>query len=728
MYYFLFKLRFLIRYNLNMNKSIQSVARQLKIKEDKVNVVLDLIKDGATVPFIARYRKSLTGNLDEEVIEKINTLYQYDVELSKRKETIIKLMSESGLLTPELQKQIEEATKKNELETIYEPFKIGKKTKASEAIALGLEPLAKKIFNETDPNFNPYAEAAKYINDKVKDVDFAIEQAKLIIAQIISTDLSARKYIKENLYKFASIKTKVKRGGKEKDDGQKFTNYYESSEKVSKIPNHRIMAIWRAEDLKIINVSLDYQDSKMLYDLTEKYFKIKTTGKIIRESLIDALKRLMFPSIEREIRKELFEKANDASIELFAKNLEEMLLAPAVKGKTIIAIDPAFVSGCKVAVLSPNGDVLKIDLIMPTPPRKDIVGSSKTINKLIDEYKVDIIVIGNGTASRETEAFVATVVKERSDDIKFAVVSEVGASVYSASKGAIKEFPNLSVEQRSAITIGRRFQDPLNELVKVDPKAIGVGQYQHDVNQKQLAESLTFKTEKVVNAVGVNANSATEEILTYVSGLTKTTAKNFVEYRREHGNFNNRKDVKKVKGLGPKAFEQSIGFIRIHTSDEFLDKTNIHPESYKLAKKLIKEYKIDVLNIDKKVLNSIDVKKVAIDFDTNEYDIQLIIDSLASPSKDIRSDKDGLILKSDILSFNDLEEGMIMEGTVQNITDFGAFIYIGIKEAALIHISNLSDKFVKHPSDIVSTGQRVDLEILVIDKERKRIQGKLISD
>lgn len=710
-----------------MNKSINNVANKLNIKSEQVNIVLDMIKEGSTVPFIARYRKSLTGGLDEEQIEKINDIYIYDVNLNKRKDAIIKLMDEAGVLTEEIKGKIVSADRKSEVEAIYEPFKIGKKTKATEAIALGLEPLAKSIFTAEDQNFNPYNEARKYINDKVKDADFAIEQAQLIIAQYISEDIDARKMIKENIFTHGFIRSKLKRGGEAKDEKGRFRNYYESKEKVSKVPNHRVMALHRAEDLKIINVSLDYITSKIEYDLTNRYFKIRTTGKIIREAMLDSLKRLIFPSIEREIRSDLFNKAEEASIKLFAENLEQMLLAPAVQGKTILAIDPAFVSGCKVAVLGPSGNVLKIDLITPTPPRKDISGSTITINKLIDQYEVDIIVIGNGTASRETEGFIAKLTKERNDTVPFAVVSEVGASVYSASKIAIDEFPDLSVEQRSAITIGRRFQDPLNELVKVDPKAIGVGQYQHDVNQKELSKSLDFKTHKVVNMVGVDANSATKEILSYVAGLSKKTAENFVNYRNEVGEFTNRKEVKKVKGLGAKAFEQSIGFIRIHTSKEFLDKTEIHPESYKLAKAIIKELKIDVDNINKSLITNASAKELADKFDSNEYDVQLILDAIIAPGKDIRSEKEGLILKTDVLEFKDISEGMTLEGTVQNITDFGAFIYIGIKEAVLIHISKLSDKFVSHPSDIVKTGERVTLEVISIDKERKRIQGQLVS-
>lgn len=710
-----------------MNNSIKNVATKLNIKFNQVETVLKLIKEGSTVPFIARYRKEITGGLDEEQIEKINDIYIYDIELNKRKESIKNLLTEVGVLTNEISKSIDMSDTKSKLESIYEPFKIGKKTKATEAIELGLEPLAQSIFTETNPNFNPFKEARKYINEKVKDENFAIEQASLIIAQYISTDLKARHLVKEQIKSFGIAKTKVKRGGELKDEKGIFRNYYESQEKISKIPNHRVLAMNRAENLKIINVTLEYKTSKIEYDLNEIFFKIKTTGKIIREALFDSLTRLIYPSVEREIKSDLFEKAEIAAISLFAENLEQMLLSPAVSEKVILSIDPAFISGCKIAVLSETGQVLQIGVIYPTPPKKDIVGATSIVNDIIDKYDVKIIVIGNGTASRETESFIAGVVKRRKDIIKFAIVSEVGASIYSASKIAIDEFPDLSVEQRSAISIGRRFQDPLNELVKIDAKSIGVGQYQYDVNQKSLSKALDFKTLKVVNAVGVDANTATKEILSYVAGISKKVAENIVNHRKENGLFITRKDIKKVKGLGSKGFEQAIGFMRLHDGKEPLDKTQIHPESYKLAKLIIKDFNINFTSEDKEKISNLNIEELSSKYNSNKYEIELIIESLLSPGKDIRSEKEGLILRSDVLDFKDIKDGMEIEGTVQNITDFGAFIYIGIKEAALIHISNLSEKFVSHPSDIVKTGERVHIEILSIDKERKRIQAKLIS-
>ncbi len=708
-----------------MNNSINFVASKLNVSSSQVKTVLDFIKEGSTVPFIARYRQEATGGLDEKVIEKINDIYVYDTELNKRKEAVLNLLKEKELLTEELKSKIDATTTKSNLEAIYEPFKVGKKTKASAAIELGLEPLALSIMNASD-SFDLSDEVSKYINDKVKDSKFAIEQTEFIIAQLISQDIKTREYVKTAISSKGSLTSSKKK--KAEDPKEKFKQYYAAKELVGKIPNHRVMALARGEDLKILSIGWDIDESKIDFDLGQKYVKSNSTEQIMKNSLADSLKRLIYPSLKRSIRAELFDRAQKDSIKLFAKNLESMLLAPSIKGKTIIAIDPAFVSGCKIAVLNPSGDVLKIDIIKPTPPRRDIEGSTIVLNKLIDKFKANIIVIGNGTASRETEAFVAKVLKNRGDQIPFAIVSEVGASVYSASKIAIEEFPDLSVEQRSAINIGRRFQDPLNELVKVDPKSIGVGQYQHDVNQKELANSLATKVMLVVNQVGVDLNTATKEILSYISGLSAKVANNVVLHRREFGLFENRRQLKKVKGLGPKAYEQAVGFMRIHESKTFYDKTQIHPESYKLANEIVKTLKLDLKAIDKSILDNANAVQLAQQHDSNKYDVQLILDSLKAPGKDIRDSRDGPLLKTDVLDMKDLKEGMELEGTVQNITDFGAFVYIGLKQAALIHISKLSSGFVKHPSDIVSTGEKVTVEILEVDQQRERIQAKLIRN
>ncbi len=708
-----------------MLNSIQQVSADLKIPQDSVKVVLDLLKDGSTVPFIARYRQAQTNGLDEEQIEQINISYQYSIELNKRKEAIIKLLDEKELLTDEIKSSILSSNTKSEIEAIYEPFKEGKATKATKAIELGLEPLAVSIWESKSGEFDPKVEAKKFLTDKVTSISFALEQAELIIAQWMSQDLKARKIVKEKLVSSGFISSKKKRNAE--DEKQRFQQYYDQKELIKKIPDHRVMAVERAEKLKVVKIDIQYNDQELEFKLNEYFFKSESTKQIFANSLKDALKRLIIPSIKREIRKDLFAKAEKSAINLFANNLEQMLLAPSIKDAVVISIDPAFASGCKVAVLAKNGDLLKIELIKPTPPFNQIEQSEKILNALIDQFNATIIVIGNGTASRETELFVANAVKKRSDSIPFAIVSEVGASVYSASKLAIKEFPDLSVEQRSAINIGRRFQDPLNELVKIDPKAIGVGQYQHDVNQKDLSSALEFKVNKVVNAIGVNVNTATTEILSYIAGISQKVAENIIEFRKENGNFINRRQIKKVKGLGPKAYEQAIGFIRIHNSKIFYDKTQIHPESYKLADSIVNELSIDLNDIDKDKLANIDLDGLAQKFGSNSFDIKLIVDSLIDPGKDIRSERDGPLLKTDVLKIEDLKEKMQLEGTVQNITDFGAFIYIGLKEAALVHISKLSDKFVSHPSDIVKTGQNVIIEIIGIEIDRGRIQAKLIN-
>ncbi|MGX9395915.1 Tex-like N-terminal domain-containing protein [Mycoplasma sp. 1573] len=710
-----------------MDLSLSFVAKKLNLKEEQVSGVLNLLSQGATVPFISRYRKSETGGLDEETIGEIDKLYKYNTELNKRKEAIIEILTEKGLLTEEIKQKIKLSETKAEVENIYEPFKVGKKTKATEAIALGLEPLAKIIFSTRNTNFDPKKEAAKYVNEKVKDVDFAIEQASFIISQWMSQDLGVRDYVKRQILWNGLWKTKLKKNAI--DEKEVFKDFYDSEHKINKTANHRILALARAQELKIINVSWVFDEKAIIEQLKNKYCKNPSTSQINLLALEDSLQRLIFPSIEREIESELFDKAQKAAIELFAQNLEQMLLAPAVKDKTILAIDPAYINGCKIAVISKTGAVLKIDIIYPTPPKNDFVGSKATLTKLLRQYNVDIVVIGNGTASRETEEFVAKVINSEKDfsHIFYAIVSEIGASVYSASKTAIEEFPDLSVEQRSAINIGRKFQDPLNELVKIDPKSIGVGQYQHDVNQKELAESLTFKVNKVVNQVGVDANTATKEILTYISGLSAKTAANIVDYRNENGAFKNRKEILKVKGLGTKSYEQAIGFLRIYNSENFYDRTQIHPESYALANQLIKELKIDLNNIDTAKLKQANKEELVNKLNSNKYDIDLILEALINPTKDIRDQKDGFVLRKDVLDIENIEQGQIFEGNVLNITDFGIFVYIGIKQSAFVHVSNLSQKFVKNPRDVVSVGQKVRIKILDVDVKRARISAQIVE-
>lgn len=715
--------------------SINNVAKKLNLSENQVKNTLSLLSEGATVPFISRYRKNITGGLDEDQITKINDLYVYDVELNKRKEAILNILAENKLLNDELKQKIEAADTKQAVENIYEPFKIGKKTKASDAIALGLSPLADEILNNNDDNYNLYYAAKKYISDKLKTEDEVLQQTKFIIAQNISQDPSTREYVKNQLWDYGVIETKLKKNAI--DENETFKQYYNFSERVNKIPNHRILAISRGEDKKILSYDITYNEKKIIYDLNQKYFKSKRTAKCIQECILDALDRLIIPSIIREIKTELFERAEAEAIKVFASNVEQMLLSPATKNKRILAIDPAYVNGCKIAAIDQNGNFLKEGIIYPhNHNQEQWFEAINTINKFIDEYKIDLIVIGNGTASRETESFIDKLLQKRleknsHEKIKFVIVSEVGASVYSASKIAQEEFPQLHVEYRSAIHIGRKFQDPLNELIKIDPKSIGIGQYQHDVNQKELSKQLTEKLNKVVNLVGVDLNTATKVILSYISGLSNTIASNIVNYREENGSFKSREELKKVKGLGPKAYEQSVGFLRIHDSNNFYDKTNIHPESYKLADTIVNKLNIDLNNIDKEKLLSVDKEQLAKELNSDKYSIQLIIESLIAPEKDIRDDKPGFLVSDKVLTIDDITQGQIIKGQIQNVTDFGAFAFIGLKQNVLIHITNMKKKenqFIKHPLDVLNVGDNVNIQIISIDKEHNKIQGKIIWD
>lgn len=715
----------------NVNISIKNVANKLQIKPEQVDATLQLLNNGATIPFISRYRKNITGGLDEEVIAKINDYYVYDIELLKRKEFITNILNEKGLLTEELKNKINDAFTKQEVENIYEPFKIGKKTKASEAIALGLEPFAQEIMTNTDINFDIYKEAKKYISDKLKSVDEVILQTKYIIAQIISQDIDMREYVKNNIYNFGIIETKIKKNAI--DEKQTFLKYYDYKEKIKYIPNHRILAINRGEEKKILSYDLIFNEKPILYFLRNKYFINKRTATIINESLDDSLKRLVYPSIIREIKNDLFTKASSEAIKLFATNLEQMLLAPAVKNKRILSIDPAYVNGCKIAILNEHGDFLEKSIIYPNPPKNQIKESEKIVINLIDKYKINLILIGNGTASRETENFIKNILFEKKSQIQnkieYLVVSEIGASVYSASEIAKEEFPHLNVEERSAINIGRKFQDPLNELIKIDPKSIGIGQYQHDVNQKELIKELYFKIDKVVNIVGVDLNTATKSILSHISGLNEKLADNIIEHRKRNGKFKNREELKNVSGINEKVYEQSIGFLRLFNSNIFYDKTNIHPESYENANKLVEYLNINLFHIDKDILENIKIEKLEKEININQYELKIIIDSLLNPGKDIRDDKKGFILNEKIKTIDDIELGSIVQGQVLNITDFGVFVYIGIKQSVLIHISKMkknSNDFVTHPSSLVSVGDNLSIKIIDIERDRDRIQGEII--
>lgn len=696
--------------------TLEIVAKELKLKVEQINAVLGLIEEGATVAFIARYRKNITGGLDEEQIHQVYLIFKYQEELKERKESILKILSERNLLSKEIEEKINNTTKKADLEAIYEPFKVGKKTKASEAIALGLEPLAHEIFNNTNINYNPYKHALKFVNDKVESVEFAIEQALFIISQWISQDPKVHDFVKEQFVNYSLIQTSKKKNSI--DELKTYENYYDFSQSVKTIQNYKILAINRATKNKIIDLKFKIKFEFLHYNISNMFFKNKRTFTLIRNAADDSLKRLIIPSIEREVFNDLFDRAEKSSIEIFANNLESMLMMPAVKNKRVLAVDPAYVNGCKLAMLNENGDLLETAVIYPNKPLSKIKEASQISAKVIVNFKPDVIVVGNGTASNETCQFMRELVKYLKLNIPVEMVSEVGASVYSASEIAIQEFPDLKVEMRSAINIGRKFQDPLNEIVKIDPKSIGIGQYQHDLNQNELAQALDFKVEKVVNNVGVNLNSATEVILTKISGISKTVAKNIVNYRKENGEFKNRNELKKVKALGAKTFEQAIGFLRIFNSEEFLDQTNIHPESYSLAKKIMKTYKYDQ---DKhNFAQKIDVESLTNEFNSDHYTINLIIDSLLNPGKDIRDNKKGFVNNDNITEFEEIKVGDSFVGRVQNITDFGIFVFIGIKDSVFIHSSKIEN------INSIKIGDDLNLEIINVDNEKRRLSAKLI--
>ncbi|MFV8471105.1 Tex-like N-terminal domain-containing protein [Mycoplasma sp. HF11B] len=704
-------------------QAIKLVAQELNIDTKQVNIVLKMLSEGATVPFISRYRKDKTGGLDEEQIYRIEALFKYKNELLERQSAIIKILKEKDLLTDELEAKILATSVKSDLEALYEPFKVGKVTKASKAIALGLEPLAKRIFENKSPNFDPKIEAKKYLSLEVTSVEFALEQANYIIAQWISQDFEIREKIKADIIKFGSIVTK--QNPKVEDEGLKFKNYYDYTIPVKYIKNHNVLAINRGEKLGILRLSFTYNESFIETIVLKKVDKTRNNKNNIIEAIKDSLKRLVLPSVEREIFSDLFAKAEASSIQIFANSVEKLLLAPAISGHNILAIDPAFVNGCKLAALNENGDVLQIAKIFPNKPQERTTEAAKITLDMINKHNIDIVVIGNGTASRETEAFIANLIKKNNLNIKYAIVSEVGASVYSASKLAIEEFPNLHVEERSAINIGRKFLDPLNELVKIDPKSIGVGQYQHDVNQKELEHYLDFKVQKVVNEVGVDLNTATKHILTFIAGLSPKNAENIVEYRNNKADksFSSRFELKNIKGIGEKTFEQCIGFLRIFSSDNFLDKTIIHPESYALAQSIIRDYNLSP-NDNGIDVSALEVDKLVQQYGSDKYSIELILQALSTPTKKILDSKQGFILKDSITNVEDLQVGSVVSGTVENITDFGVFMYIGIKQSLFIHVSNLKLEAGNSIFDQYYPGMILKAEIIEIDLQRNRVTGK----
>lgn len=695
----------------------------MQIKESQIESVLKLLEEGATIPFIARYRKEATGALDEEQIRVIETEYQYLCNLQKRKEDVIRLIEEKDLLTEELKNQILACEKLTEVEDLYRPFKEKKKTKASEAIKAGLEPLAKKIMSfPTNGNIETLASGYNM------EIEKAIEGAGYIISEWISDNAYYRKWIRTFLEKNGLICSKMKKNAV--DEKKTYDMYYEFQDRIKYIKHYRILALNRGEKEGILSVSLDYEKSEIEEFLKKKIIKNAESfvANIVENAIKDALKRLILPSIEREIRSELSEKADTEAIETFKENLENLLLTKPIKNSTVLGFDPAFRTGCKLAVLNPYGDVLEISTIYPHEPKNEKVKSCEILRNLIQKYNVNVIAIGNGTASRESEFFVSESIKGL--PVKYNIVSEAGASVYSASKLAISEFPDLTVEKRSAISIGRRIQDPLSELVKIDPKSIGVGEYQHDVNQKNLNNALTFTVEKIVNEVGVNINTASTSILKYISGLNKKAIDSIVEFKSQRP-FQNREEIKKLKGISDKIFEQCIGFLRIPDSNNAFDRTKIHPESYHIAEQLLEECKLDLKDMDtdsfKEKLSQIDVKKMIEKINTDEYTLTDIINELKHPGLDRRDELENVLLKSDILEIKDLKEGMELEGTIRNVVSFGAFVDIGLHNDGLIHISKISKEFVSNPKEVVHVGQIVKCYVDKIDIEKEKVNLSLIK-
>lgn len=722
-----------------MKKIIKTIAEELNIKPTQVDATIKLIDEGNTIPFIARYRKEVTGGLSDEILRDLADRLNYLRNLEQRKQEVINSIEEQGKLTDEILQNVAIAKTLAEVEDIYRPYKQKKKTRATVAKAKGLEPLAEIILAQEEKQ-DIFEIAKQYINvDKLSDEDKknkdkvvntaeeAVQGALDIIAESISDDAKYRKEIKRLCYREGLIVTKASN----EEEKTNYEMYYDFNEAIKFIPSHRILAINRGEKEDAIKVKIEKPEEKILNYIERDILKKEETQftGMLKETVLDAFKRLIEPSIEREIRSDLTEKAEEKAIKVFGQNSKQLLLGAPIKGKTVMGFDPAYRTGCKIAVIDETGKVLDYTTVYPTEPQNDVVGAKKELLKLIDKDKIDMIAIGNGTASRESEMFVADMLKDTSRDVSYVIVSEAGASVYSASKLATEEYPDINVSIRGAISIARRLQDPLAELVKIDPKAIGVGQYQHDVNQKRLAESLAGVVEDSVNKVGVDVNTATPSLLSYVSGINSTIAKNIVKYRDENGKLKNRKQLLKVPKLGKVAFEQCAGFLRIMDGDNPLEITAVHPESYEATEKLLKSIgfdKEDLRNKEKitdlrQKLKTIDVSKTATELGIGEMTLTDIIAELAKPGRDPRDEMPKPILRQDVLKLEDLKEGMILTGTVRNVIDFGAFVDIGVKYDGLVHISEMSEKFIKNPSDIVSVGDIVKVRVIKIDMERKKV-------
>ena len=710
---------------MNINEKI---AQELNIKVSQVENTIKLIDDGNTIPFIARYRKEVTGNLSDETLREFDERLKYLRNLESRKEEIIRLIDEQGKLTDELKQSIEKAEILSELEDIYRPYKQKKRTRATIAKEKGLEPLSNIIYLQSDKrDINEIAKEFIDPEKGVETIEDALNGAKDIIAETVADNADYRKKMKKLCNREAVVTIKAAN----EDEKSPYEMYYNFNETLRTLPSHRILAINRGEKENYLKVKVEKPDDKVIGFIENDIIKDKNTqfGKLLEESIEDGYKRLIEPSVDREIRSELFEKAEEKAIKVFGKNAKQLLLQAPIKNITVLGFDPAYRTGCKLAVIDKNGKLLDTATVYPTEPQNDVAGATKVINNFIEKYDINMIAIGNGTASRESEMFISDLISKNEKEIYYAIVSEAGASVYSASKLATEEYPDINVSLRGAISIARRLQDPLAELVKIEPKAIGVGQYQHDVNQKKLTESLTGVVEDAVNSVGVDVNTATPSLLSYVSGINKQVAKNIVEYRDTNGSLKQRKELLKVPKLGKAAFEQCAGFIRIYDGNNPLEITCVHPESYDKAEKLLTKMgysvddlvKNDKLNELRDKLKKVNVKEMAKELDVGELTLQDIINELSKPGRDPREDMPKQILRSDVLKFEDLKENMVLKGTVRNVTDFGAFVDIGVKHDGLVHISQLSNNFVKNPSDVVAVGDIVDVKVIGIDPEKQKV-------
>jgi len=707
------------------DQMLGKIAGELAISYKQVKSVISLLDDGNTVPFIARYRKEMTGALDEVQIRQILERWQYIQNLEQRKDEVLRIIAEQGKLTEDLQKSITKAEKLQEVEDLYRPYKQKRRTKATVAKEKGLEPFAEWLL--TFSKENPEEKAKEFLSEEkeVLSIEAAITGAKDIIAEIVSDDADGRKWIRTQTFKTGSVVSVVKE--EDKDEKKVYEMYYEYEEPVNKIVPHRILALNRGEKEEILRVTIKVNTEIIIRHLAKKWIRneYSASAPIVMEAIEDGYKRLIQSSIEREIRNELTEKAEEQAIHIFSENLRNLLLQPPLKGKIVLGVDPAYRTGCKLAAVDETGKVLKIDVIYPHPPKAKPQEAKEKFIGILREFQVEMVAIGNGTASRETEQFVADILKEMDEEIFYLIVNEAGASVYSASDIAREEFPDLHVEERSAVSIARRLQDPLAELVKIDPKSVGVGQYQHDVSQKRLSESLNFVVETAVNQVGVNVNTASPSLLQYVSGLTKTAANNIVKMREEEGKFTSRTQLKKVPRLGAKTYEQAIGFLRVLDGKQPLDRTGIHPENYDEVKKLLSNLGFTASDLGtedlKTALSDLDLKAVSEELSIGELTLKDIVDALVRPERDPRDELPRPLLKKDILKLEDLKAGMELQGTIRNVVDFGAFVDIGVKQDGLVHISKLSKNFVKHPLDVVSVGDVVTVWVDSVDMKKGRV-------